>query len=364
MAELNLIEPTTERSSNSVNISLFDIDDKKLIVNNELNLTRLNHIMTVLLNHTPSEWEQTLTNTEYVPIDLTTVESKTRLPTIETDADVMETIRPESVETAVTETAIPSTTTPSSYMPRFINRIAILPIGFYKNMRGNDHTSTPSPPKMITQAPNHAQDTPSTSDAMTTTQAPSRHQTQESNQITTASPPINVHRSTTPRQSRRFDFVVYGILANKTVVRKYPEDIYDDENDESGEKDAAIVYGILANSTVLRKYPNGTTTIDEKRNSRLFEITNIDPVSLFDPNNAIYMQHQPSITDQASFIGSGFNSNNQSLSTNKSTFNLNNFNTTSASFSNNNNANSITAPSTVFKLPIIYVICFFIVSRC
>lgn len=373
---------TTEPSINSVNISLYDLSNSKLIVNNELNLDRLNRIVTRLLNQTPSDGEETMTNTEPLPIDLTTVENKnidiptndwnTDYPsteqsessTIAMDASTafdIETTAPTPIETTLKQSVLdPIITTPIPYVPRFVNRIAILPIGFYSSatMKNKvENTFTPSPLAAITKDPNQVGKTPSITipTVATTTQALSAMK--ENNQITTASP---YQRSPTPRKNRRFDFVVYGILANNTVIRRYPEDIYENGDDNSGEKAIPVIYGILSNNTVLRKYPNGTTEIDEKRSSRAFEITDIDPMSLFNPNSAVYTEPTPSIDHQTvSSIPDDANLNNQSFSTNKSTFNLNNTNTSTASSSSNyNNANSTTAPPTVFNLPIIIVYVF------
>lgn len=91
--------------------------------------------------------------------------------------------------------------------------------------------------------------------------------------------------STTLKQGRRFDFVVYGILPNNTVVRKSPDDIYD----QSTTEDPFFVYGILSNKTVVRKYLNGTIVADtERTTSNNFEITDIDPRKLLNPNSDIY----------------------------------------------------------------------------
>ncbi|XP_055317339.1 mucin-2-like isoform X1 [Sitodiplosis mosellana] len=411
IADLNLTETTEEHSLNSVNISLFDLETSYPIVNNDVNLTRLNQMMTFLFNQSPQEWEQTMTNTELTVTDLSTinVENNNEATTtigIETVTEPIEMPfaildEPQTIlDMNVTEANSVEITTikPSDglssnldgYVPRFINRIATLPIGFFKpvtlravttvepientnnemteemteattlkvndeettkaiempeitikkTLNINENTSTPSPSRLIIAESSLPQATPSTTQQsliypLTTTEFMSS--SEESNQIT---------RSTARKKPRRFDFVVYGILANNTVIRRYPEDIYDDDSDHNGDRQVPIVYGILSNSTVLRKYPNGTTTIDEKRSSRTFEITNIDPISLYDPNSAVYTQMTSSVQDQASnSVVVDSNPNNQ-MRMHKSTFNSNNLNTTSAIISNNNNANSITAPPT------------------
>lgn len=385
LADFNRTETNTERSSNSVNITLYDLDDNKLIKNNELNVTRLNRIVNLLLNRYPLDRGQTLTNTKHLLNDLTiatenetersTVDIETEtsdtesveVTTIENDAPTtfaLETMDSEPIETTdIQDDEMPSSTT--SYVPQLINRIPILPIDSYNSAKQLtiQQISTPSPSKMIIQAPSSTNETPSTVNPMKMiTTARSTSLPSQVNQIMTASPP---QHSTTPHKSRRFDFVVYGVLGNNTVVRRYPEDIYDDESEEKMEKDVRIVYGILANHTVLRKYPNGTTEIDEKRSSRKFEITDINPIHLYNPFSSIYMQQPESIKDQSSNRDSRSHSNSHTLSTNiKSPFNLNNINTTPATspFSYII-ANSTTAPpTTVFKLPQFYChSCLFVV---
>lgn len=143
------------------------------------------------------------------------------------------------------------------HTPRFLNRIPILPIGFY-----GATTRAKLPPLL------HS--------SITT---PKMH------------PVIRATLSAPPsRKSHRFDFVVYGILPNKTVIRKYPDDLFGG-NDDATTEDRAIVYGILSNRTVIRKFPNGTVQIDEKKSkSRAFEVTDIDVKSLFNPNSDIYVK--------------------------------------------------------------------------
>lgn len=324
-------ETTTERSANSVNISLYDLANSELLVNNKHNA--FNYTLTTPSNQNHGNKKQTMTNTE--TNDLTTIQSNTDCDhsTINTiadqNSDETSTISMEDQTTIeATKRSLVSEPSPVEqlastpvHVPRFANRIAVLPIGFYSSANA---FSTPSPPIVASTASPSAQST------------------------STASPQ---KRSTTPRKPRRFDFVVYGILPNNTVIRRYPEDIYEDERDGG----VQFVYGILANNTVLRKYPNGTTTVDEKRSRRTFEITDIDPKHLFNPNSSIYqashrMMKAARINDRID--ATGLKSNNHSLSTNQSPFNLNIMNTTSAP-STYNNANSSTTPPTVFKLPII-----------
>lgn len=93
------------------------------------------------------------------------------------------------------------------------------------------------------------------------------------------------HTSKQSEYSNKYDFIIYGILPNNTVVRKFPEHPMSTES-------PLVIYGILSNNTVLRKYPNGTIVADEKRNSRTYEVTDIDPRSLFNPNSELYRAEQ------------------------------------------------------------------------
>lgn len=409
MADNPNITDTTERSLNSVNMSIFDIETTDTKVNNHINITRLNRIMSSLFNQLPNNWAPTMTNTELTLTELTTTQNDADPTTIVDDtttevevstssSETPTTVQIKAVEASSAEiTTKPNHLTPiklndplskhsESYVPRFINRIAILPIGFYRAttetidvennernvmterstnsntanvqsaeaygdtraMELNDDSAMASPSKAIADAP-ISDKTPSTTTQqpliypLTTTEFMSS--LEASSEVTVASPQ---NRSSTERKERRFDFVVYGILGNNTVIKRYPEDIYDDQYDsgENSDRNAQIIYGILSNNTVLRKYPNGTTTIDEKRSSRNFEFTNIHPSSLFDPNSEIYRDDtSESIMDQSS----DSNLNGKSFGT----FNQNNLNDTLASFFNNSNANRTILPSTVFKLPII-----------
>lgn len=170
-------------------------------------------------------------------------------------------LRPDvAATTQSTSTEAAEMATTISHTPRFLTRIPILPIGFYGTT-----TKTTLPPL------------PTSPSSMATPKM----------QLSTHS---TTKIASTPKKARRFDFFVYGILPNKTVVRKYPDDIFGSSDDATTE-DPAIIYGILSNRTVIRKFPNGTTQIDEaKSRSRAFEVTDIDVKSLFNPNSDIYVK--------------------------------------------------------------------------
>lgn len=75
--------------------------------------------------------------------------------------------------------------------------------------------------------------------------------------------------------------VAYAILPNNTVVKKIILQRLTTEN-------PYVIYGIFPNQTVVRKFRNGTIIPDE--NTTRFEITNIDPQSLTNPNSEFYQQ--------------------------------------------------------------------------
>lgn len=169
------------------------------------------------------------------------------------------------------------------------------------------------------------------------------------------------------KYNKKYDFVIYGILPNNTVVRKYPEHPMSTES-------PLVVYGILSNGTVVRKYPNGTIVADNKRNSRTYEITDIDPRSLFNPHSDLYRAEQLRQREQldkyyqqaqmstrmpatTSDIDPNNTPNNttdsQNISTSTITTTTTTTTTTSLSMNTTSNVNSTdNNMTTVFKLPI------------
>lgn len=146
------------------------------------------------------------------------------------------------------------------------------------------------------------------------------------------------------RAPRRYDYLIYGILPNTTVIRKDPNVIYAmDDVQATKLNDSSFVYGILSNGTLIRKYPNGTKTIVTLKPSSQYEITDIDAAQLLDPTSIIYRRqmsssHQPNARMSVAF---GNDSNGLSVVAARPTFN-----------SQNNLANGIFAfGSTVFQLP-------------
>lgn len=205
-------------------------------------------------------------------IDLMTrLISKSRSIEDATDAtDATDAPRPVYVH----ETPATTTAAAVAYEPRFAERIPILPIGFYANSQ-----RSASGRATATNPPAHTSTTPTSSTPSSTTPAP----------MTVPEVHTEVGQSTTTPKSRRFDFVIYGILPNKTVIRKYPDDVYDDAADDSN-----FIYGMLGNGSLIKKYANGSTVIDARRSNRKFEVTNIDVNKLLNPNSDIYKQIQRS----------------------------------------------------------------------
>lgn len=81
--------------------------------------------------------------------------------------------------------------------------------------------------------------------------------------------------------------VAYAILPNNTVVKKIILQRLTTEN-------PYVIYGIFPNRSVVRKFRNGTIIPDE--NTTRFEITNIDPQSLTNPNSEFYQQMSQAAT--------------------------------------------------------------------
>lgn len=154
-------------------------------------------------------------------------------------------------------------------------------------------------------------------------------------------------------RSPEFDFVIYGILPNNTVVRKLPE--------STSTEDPHVVIGILANNTVVRKYPNGSIIAEPKRDSRSFEITNIDPKNLFNPNSDLYKndyQQQQRANSEAFYNQISANSaNTTSFDFAIASNGINSYLNNPTSFSNtSSNVNSTHKKiTTVFNLPQLYL---------
>lgn len=225
--------------------------------------------------------------------------------TFETDAILMSTTQ---------------TPTTEQYVPRFFNRIPILPIGFYPS------TFKATTMKSLKILPNHSSSSipPIKDSVMKKTHLNQAVLTTQTNPIeTTSNNPFLNKYSSTARQPRRFDFFIYGILPNNSVIRKYPEDFYDESDDDSYETNSAIVYGILSNNTVLRKYPNGTIEVDKKRSGRKFEITDIDPKSLLDPYSYLYTTPRPSTNEPSMEFATENTTKSKTMSA-TTTFTINN----------------------------------------
>lgn len=153
-----------------------------------------------------------------------------------------------------------------------------------------------------------------------------------------------------------YDFVIYGILPNNTVVRRIP--------DASTTDSPLVVYGILSNNTVVRKFPNGTIVADTRRSSRTFEVTDIDPKSLFNPNSDLYRDEQRIQRAQLEQYYNRLNA--QSSSTQNSNYPTRGFTGTTSNPNNNtslsntsSNVNSTdNVPTTVFNLPQFFFVFF------
>lgn len=107
--------------------------------------------------------------------------------------------------------------------------------------------------------------------------------------------------------------VVFGILPNNTVVKKYIE-----QDDKVTTENSLVIYGILPNRTVVRKYPNGTIVPDRPRTR--IEVTNIDPKSLTDPNSDFYREENK--RNNKNYSADDLDSTNFTAGATKMVFNL------------------------------------------
>lgn len=99
--------------------------------------------------------------------------------------------------------------------------------------------------------------------------------------------PGRTQKPTEPPPPKVDERVAYAILPNNTVVKKIILQRLTTEN-------PYVIYGIFPNQSVVRKFRNGTVIPDE--NTTRFEITNIDPQSLTNPNSEFYQQMSPAAT--------------------------------------------------------------------
>lgn len=107
---------------------------------------------------------------------------------------------------------------------------------------------------------------------------------------TTLKPSTSTTTSPPPRYRNRIDgildYAVYGILPNKTVVRKKPT--------PKGRSLGLVVYGVLPNNTFVQKFPNGTMIAVDM--SSEIEVLDIDPEMLLNPNSELYRTSTPSFS--------------------------------------------------------------------
>lgn len=100
--------------------------------------------------------------------------------------------------------------------------------------------------------------------------------------ITSTSTTPTTTTNSQPRYRNRIegilDYAVYGILPNKTVVRKKPK--------PKGRSLGLVVYGVLPNNTFVQKFPNGTMIAVDM--SSEIEVLDIDPEMLLNPNSELY----------------------------------------------------------------------------
>lgn len=105
--------------------------------------------------------------------------------------------------------------------------------------------------------------------------------------------PTKSQEPETSTMSKVNEIVIYGILSNNTVIRKYIQHPLTTEN-------PYVIFGILPNKTRVRKYPNGTVVSDDPITR--IEITNIDPTSLTNPNSEFYQKRQQNINQHKTSV--------------------------------------------------------------
>lgn len=142
---------------------------------------------------------------------------------------------------AVARSQTPRLTTavPFGYKPRFVHRIPILPLGA-RSLGAADPTSANIPMPVLER-----------------------------------------------------DYTVFGILPNRSVVVRVDAATV---TTPQPSVDAPVVYGILANNTLVRRLPNGTVVQVHSVNSGAhLRLTDIDANSLINPSSELY--RRPSITE-------------------------------------------------------------------
>lgn len=71
-------------------------------------------------------------------------------------------------------------------------------------------------------------------------------------------------------QKSSADFVVYGLLPNKSLVRRVPSPTPRTEL-------PFVVYGLYPNGTIVRRFPNGTIIPDDPQESNELVAETVDP---------------------------------------------------------------------------------------
>lgn len=112
---------------------------------------------------------------------------------------------------------------------------------------------------------------------------------------TSSTTTTKVTTTSKPRYRNRIDgildYAVYGILPNKTVVRKKPT--------PKGRSLGLVVYGVLPNNTFVQKFSNGTMIAVDM--SSEIEVLDIDPEMLLNPNSELYRTSTPLTTTTTLF---------------------------------------------------------------
>lgn len=372
--QMTTTENTEQPETTTLTVSIFSpISNHSVPLNSDMTIANKNDPLVTNIDLMTSRF----TNKEHIELPRPVYVHETTTKIIQTTIMSKKNANIPTATTNKIDTLTLSAT--PAYKPRFVERIPIFSIGFYANTNQrlmNSQLTAANPllnESSTTILPmNETSTIHSSLYENVTTHSPANVSSTTkftSQQITTTSSTAssvdkNIGQAITTRKSRRFDFVIYGILPNKTVIRKYPDDIFDDTPEDNTD----YIYGILKNNSVIKKYSNGTTVLDDKQNSRKFEVTNIDVNKLLNPHSDIYQTESykflkkniNSTTDKHGFMlnNNKTDSIDNLMAINKTNFNCTNFtdtncikNMTNSLQTTFNTVNSTSDNSMVFKLP-------------
>lgn len=217
------------------------------------------------------------------------------------------------------------------------------------NIANANNSSTPNPKSPSSSVPaettpkldnNMVKSTKMGSPVSTTNNARIASKNRQQQKTTTSNPerfgtsrliPTPMMNSSTTTTAPLRDYLIYGILPNKTIIRKRPEDnLIDPRNVDS----PYVIFGIFPDGKLVRKFPNGTIIPDPPTN----------PVEIVFSPTVTTTTNKPRLTDNQI--------NNRGMSNKNVNFlNKYNVNTQKAFFAPNEVDNALSG-LTSFELPI------------